>query len=142
VQATGSCRTICAEPGSEEIGSRATIGAQIPQPRCRVALNWRPTKTWGPVDARGHAMFGCPMEEEAKIDFTITVNWRRKDGSFARPNWGRLTAALAARPKMWVCNSRTPSQFSGGYKRLWSANNCSATAKLYGRVLAVIIVAI
>ena len=24
---------------------------------------------------------------------------------------------------MWVCNARTPSQFSGGYKRLWSANN-------------------
>ena len=23
------------------------------------------------------------------------------------------TAALAARPKMWVCNSRTPSEFSG-----------------------------
>jgi hypothetical protein len=37
---------------------------------------------------------------------------------------------LAARPKMWVCNSRMPSQFSGGYKRLWSGNNCSGTAKL------------
>jgi hypothetical protein len=24
---------------------------------------------------------------------------------------------------MWVCDSRTPSQFSGGYKRLWSTNN-------------------
>ena len=43
------------------------------------------------------------------------------------------------RPKMWVCNSRTPSQFSGGYKKLWSANNCSGTAKLCGRVPAVIV---
>jgi hypothetical protein len=38
----------------------------------------RPVKTWGPVDGRGHAMFGWPMEEEAKLEFTITVNWRRK----------------------------------------------------------------
>jgi hypothetical protein len=28
-------------------------------------------------------MFGWPMEEEAKIEFTITVNWRREDGSIA-----------------------------------------------------------
>ena len=41
----------------------------------------RPVKTWGPVDGRGHAMFGWPMEEEAKLEFTITVNWRREDGS-------------------------------------------------------------
>jgi hypothetical protein len=40
---------------------------------------------------------------------------------------------------MWVCSSRTRSQFSGGYKRLWSANNCSGTAKLRGRVPAVIV---
>jgi hypothetical protein len=70
-------------------------------------------------------MFGWSMEEEAKLEFTITVNWVRKDGASRRRDWGRLTTALAARPKMWVCNSRTPSQFSGGYKRLWSANNCS-----------------
>ena len=31
----------------------------------------RPVKTWGPVDVRGHAMFGWPMEEEAKLEFTI-----------------------------------------------------------------------
>ncbi len=29
------------------------------------------------------AMFGWPMEEEAKLEFTITVNWRREDGSMA-----------------------------------------------------------
>src|SRR6202521_3543201 len=27
--------------------------------------------------------FGWPMEEEAKLEFTITVNWRREDGSVA-----------------------------------------------------------
>jgi hypothetical protein len=26
-------------------------------------------------------MFGWRMEEEAKLEFTITVNWRREDGS-------------------------------------------------------------
>ena len=83
-------------------------------------------------------MFGWRMEEEAKLEFTITVNWRREDGSIdaiGHP-W---TAALAARPKMWVCNSRTPSEFSGDSKRLWPANNCSGTAKLCGRVPAVIV---
>src|ERR1700744_5788458 len=44
---------------------------------------WRPVKTWGSVDGRGHAMFGWPMEEEAKLEFTITVNCRREDGSIA-----------------------------------------------------------
>src|SRR5580700_6421345 len=43
----------------------------------------RPAKTWGPVDGRGHAMLGWRMEEEAKLEFTITVNWRREDGSIA-----------------------------------------------------------
>jgi hypothetical protein len=96
-------------------------------------------KTWGPVDGRGHAMFGWAMEEEAKLEFTITVNWRREAAASRRRNWGRWTAALATRPKMWVCNSRMPSQFSAGYKRLWSPNNCSGTAKLCGRVPAVIV---
>jgi hypothetical protein len=79
------------------------------------------------------------MEEEAKLEFTITVNWRREDGSIATTQLGTWTAALAARLKMWVCNSRTPSEFSGDYKRLWSANNCTGTAKLRGRVPAVIV---
>ena len=36
----------------------------------------RPVKTWGLVDGSGgHAMFGWPnWEEEAKVEFTITVN--------------------------------------------------------------------
>jgi hypothetical protein len=50
----------------------------------------RPVKTWGPFDGRGHAMFGWPMEEEAKLEFTITVNWRRKDGSIATTQLGTL----------------------------------------------------
>jgi len=29
--------------------------------RCRTVLKSRPVKTWGPVDVRGHAMFGWPM---------------------------------------------------------------------------------
>ena len=41
----------------------------------------RPAKTWGPVDGVGCAMFGWRMEEEAKIQFTITANWQREDGS-------------------------------------------------------------
>jgi hypothetical protein len=28
------------------------------------------------------------MEEEAKLEFTITVNWRRKDGSIATTQLG------------------------------------------------------
>jgi hypothetical protein len=52
----------------------------------------RPVKTWGPVDGRGHAMFGWPMEEEAKLEFTITVNWRREDGSSATTQLGTLVS--------------------------------------------------
>ena len=37
----------------------------------------------GGVDGRGHAMFGWRMEEEAKLEFTITINWCREDGSIA-----------------------------------------------------------
>jgi hypothetical protein len=29
----------------------------------------RPVKTWGPIDGRGHEMFGWPMEEEAKLEY-------------------------------------------------------------------------
>ena len=97
---------------------------------------------WGPVDVRGHAMLGWPMEEEAKLEFTITVNWRRETATIATTQLGMLDRGACRSARCGVCTSRTPSQFSGGYKRLWSANNCSATAKLYGRVLAVIIVAI
>jgi hypothetical protein len=32
-------------------------------------------------------MFGWPMEEEAKLEFTI-VNWRREDGSIATTQLG------------------------------------------------------
>jgi hypothetical protein len=35
-------------------------------------------------------MFGWSMEEEAKLEFTITVNWRRKDGSIATTQLGTL----------------------------------------------------
>jgi hypothetical protein len=30
------------------------------------------------------------MEEEAKLEFTITVNWRREDGSIATTQLGTL----------------------------------------------------
>jgi hypothetical protein len=100
----------------------------------------RPVKTWRPVDGCGHAMFGWSMEEEEKLEFTITVSWRRKDGSIAPTQLGTLDrGACRSGRRCGVCNSRTPSQFSGGYKRLWSANNCSGTGKLCGPVLAVIV---
>ena len=35
-------------------------------------------------------MFGCQMEEEAKLEFTITVNWRREDDGIATTNLGTL----------------------------------------------------
>jgi hypothetical protein len=58
-----------------------------------VALNCRPARTWGPVDGRGHAMLGWRMEEEAKVEFTITVNWRREDGSIATTQLATLDRA-------------------------------------------------
>jgi hypothetical protein len=36
------------------------------------------------------AMFGWPMKEEAELDFTITLNWRRKDGTIATTQLGTL----------------------------------------------------
>jgi hypothetical protein len=51
------------------------------RPSVSIAVKSRPVKTWGPVDGRGQAMFGWPMEEEAELEFTITVNWRREDGN-------------------------------------------------------------
>ena len=42
-------------------------------------------------------MFGWPMEEEAKLEFTITVSWRRKDGSIATTQLGTLDRG-ACRP--------------------------------------------
>jgi hypothetical protein len=35
-------------------------------------------------------MFGWRMDEEAKIEFTITVNWHREDGSIATTQLGPL----------------------------------------------------
>jgi hypothetical protein len=46
------------------------------------------TKTWRPVGGRGHAMFVWRLDEEAKIEFTITVNWHREDGSIAKTQLG------------------------------------------------------
>ena len=50
----------------------------------------RPAKTWGPVDGVGCAMFGWRMEEEAKIQFTITANWQRGDGSITTTQLGTV----------------------------------------------------
>jgi hypothetical protein len=55
-----------------------------------IAGKSRPVKTWGPVARRGHAMFGWPMGEEAKLEFTMPVNWRREDGSIAATQLGAL----------------------------------------------------
>ena len=79
------------------------------------------------------------MNEEAKIQFTITVEFQREDGGITRVQLGTWTAALVDRPKMLDCDSRTPSKFSVGYKKLSSANNCSVIAKPCRRVLGVIV---
>jgi hypothetical protein len=42
-------------------------------------------------------MFGWPMEEETKLEFTITVNWLREDGSIATTRLGLLDRG-ACRP--------------------------------------------
>jgi hypothetical protein len=35
-------------------------------------------------------MFGWPMEEEAKLEFTVLGNWRREDDSIAMTQLGIL----------------------------------------------------
>jgi hypothetical protein len=35
-------------------------------------------------------MFVWRLDEEAKIEFTITVNWHREDGSIAKKQLGTL----------------------------------------------------
>ena len=105
--------------------------------RCRDAQ--RTERTWGPVDGCGHAMFGWRMEEEAKLEFTITVNWRREDGSIATTQLATLNRGACRSVEDVGLQLADASQFSGGYKKLWSANNCSGTAKLCGRVPAVIV---
>jgi hypothetical protein len=46
-------------------------------------------------------MFGWRMEEEAKIEFTITVNWHREDGSIATTQVGvSLMNRTAPPPKL------------------------------------------
>jgi hypothetical protein len=71
-------------------------------------------------------MFGWPMEEEAKLEFTITVNWRREDGSIATTQLGTLDRStrrsaedvgfwmtLAAGADGWISqNSATASPFT------------------------------
>ena len=79
------------------------------------------------------------MEEEAKLEFTITVNWRREDGSIATTRLATLARDACRSAGDVGLQLADAKQFWRGYKRLWSANNCSGTAKLYGRVLAVII---
>jgi hypothetical protein len=39
-------------------------------------------------------MLGWRMEEEAKIEFTITVNWHREDGSIATTQLGILARGV------------------------------------------------
>jgi hypothetical protein len=67
-----------------------TFAVPLPEFPALAKKALRPVKTWGPVDGRGHAVFGWRMEEEAKLEFTITVNWRRKDGSIATTQLGTL----------------------------------------------------
>jgi hypothetical protein len=84
-------------------------------------------------------MFGWPMEEEAKLEFTITVNWRREDGSIATTQLGRLDRGGCRSAEDVGLQLADAKPILGPYKRLLSANNCSATAKLCGRVPTVIV---
>jgi hypothetical protein len=72
------------------VGRLALLALGFVFDQLSISVKTRPAKTWGPVDGLGHAMFGWPMEEEAKLEFTITVNWRRKDGSIATTQLGTL----------------------------------------------------
>jgi hypothetical protein len=81
-----------------------------------IAVKSRPVKTWGPVDVRDHAMFGWQMEEEAKLEFTIRVNWRRKDGSIATTQLGTLDRSACRSAEDVGLHLADASQFSGGYK--------------------------
>jgi hypothetical protein len=49
-------------------------------------------------------MFGWPMEEEAKLEFTITVNWRREDGSIATTQLGTLGHSTCRSAEDVGCN--------------------------------------
>ena len=46
-------------------------------------------------------MFGWSMEEEAKLEFTIKVNWRQKDGSIPTTQFG-----MAIRHKKYLAPHR------------------------------------
>ena len=83
-------------------------------------------------------MFGWRMEEEAKLEFTITVNWRREDGSIATTQLGTLDRG-ACRSAEDVGLQLADSKRIRDYRRLWSANSCSDTAKLCDRVPSVIV---
>ena len=76
--------------GRVETSQRVGEAFAVVRDLVSISVKTRPAKTWGPVDGRGHAMLGWRMEEEAKIEFTITVNWRREDGSIATTQLGTL----------------------------------------------------
>ena len=59
---------------------------------CRPFSNFSETgkNLEGPVDGHDYGMLGCPMEEKAKLEFTIKANWRREDGSIATTQLGTL----------------------------------------------------
>jgi hypothetical protein len=47
-------------------------------------------------------MLGWRMEEEAKLEFTITVNWRREDGSIAATQLATLARGACRSVEVWV----------------------------------------
>jgi hypothetical protein len=61
-------------------------------------------------------MFGWPMEEEAKLEFSITVNWRREDGSIATTQLGTLDRG--------ACRSAEATFFP--LPLLWRQANCAS----------------
>ena len=117
-----------------------TLHEMEPVDRLPVHELRRPAKTSGPVDGRGHAMFGRRMEEEAKVQSIITANWQREDGSITTTQFGPLDRGSCRSVVDVGLQLADAKRILGRLQEIVLAeNNCNGTAKLCGRVLAVIV---
>jgi hypothetical protein len=86
-------------------------------------------------------MLGWPMEEEAKLEFTLIVNWRGEDGSIATTQLATLARGACRSAEDVGLQLADGKPILGRLQEIVVSDNCSGTSNLYGRVLAVIIVA-
>jgi hypothetical protein len=84
-------------------------------------------------------MFGWPMEEEAKLEFTITVNWRREDDSIATTQLGTLDHSTCRSAEDVGLQLAEAKPILARLQEIVVSDNCSATAKLCRHVPAVIV---